>query len=423
MDTELLNRYRNAVTHLLNEPGDAGLMKPFINDLKNYLGNITSISTDLDMNDWNDENTSQGVAISPVQAAKCTEETLRTQIFMQGVKFAIEERLKATTDDIHILYAGTGPYGTLLIPYLSVATNPRIKVTLIDIHLENISAIKKLVKHFSITQNIVAITCDDATRWQAPDSQQFDIIISETMTALLKREPQVFIFAHLCQYLSESGTLIPQKISLKAWLTHFNSLMQTEDKPSTDILLKEFYCLNIDEAKRLNTGDTSAFKGSMLIPNGVETNYRLKLTTDIQVYKHLKLTENQCSLNIPLTFLPHDAQLRGGEAIHYEYIMPKCADFIFKFPIKNTIKTETKLAKFTDLNNLGLPGVKRMFERAQAAKCGHSFSIADDEWALWTKLLDSLALPYHETTAALYQSQRIEEFEHWLNINSNLTPS
>ncbi|WP_405601401.1 MULTISPECIES: hypothetical protein [unclassified Pseudoalteromonas] len=73
MDSELLNRYRNAVTHLLNEPGDAGLMKPFINDLKNYLGNITSISTDLDMNDWNDENTSQGVAISPVQAAKCIE--------------------------------------------------------------------------------------------------------------------------------------------------------------------------------------------------------------------------------------------------------------------------------------------------------------------------------------------------------------
>lgn len=37
MDTELLNRYRNAVTHLLNEPADAGLMKPFINDLKKLL--------------------------------------------------------------------------------------------------------------------------------------------------------------------------------------------------------------------------------------------------------------------------------------------------------------------------------------------------------------------------------------------------
>ncbi|CAM2962350.1 class I SAM-dependent methyltransferase [Pseudoalteromonas distincta] len=420
MTIELLNRYRNAVTHLLNEPADAGVMKPFINELKNYLGNITSISTDLDMNDWNDGDTSQGVAISPVKAAKCTEETLRTQIFMQGVKLAIEERLKATTDDIHILYAGTGPYGTLLIPYLSIATNPRIKVTLIDIHPENICAIKRLVKHFSITQNIVAITCDDATCWQAPPSQQFDIIISETMTALLKREPQVFIFAHLCQYLHNSGTLIPQNISLKAWLTPFKSLMSIEGSTTDDILLKEFYCLNIDEAKRLNAGDKSSFKGSMLIPNGVDTNYRLKLTTNIQVYKHLKLTENQCSLNIPLIFLPHDAQLRGGEAIHYEYITPNNADFIFTFPIKNTIKTMNELARFTDLNNLGLPGVKRMFEHAQAAKSGHPFSIADDEWALWTKLLDSLTLPYHETTAALYQSQRIEEFEHWLVTNSNL---
>ncbi|MBB1395940.1 class I SAM-dependent methyltransferase, partial [Pseudoalteromonas sp. SG44-4] len=237
---------------------------------------------------------------------------------------------------------------------------------------------------------------------------------------LLKREPQVFIFAHLCQYLSDSGTLIPQEISLKAWLTPFKSLIPTEDKPSIDILLKEFYCLNIDEAKRLNTGDTSAFKGSMLLPNGVEINYRLKLTTDIQIYKHLKLTENQCSLNIPLIFLPHDAQLRGGEAIHYEYIMPKSADFIFTFPIKNTVKTEADLALFSDLTRLGLPGVKRMFERAQAAKSDHPFSIADDEWALWTELLDTLTLPYHETTVALYQSQSIEEFEHWLVTNSNL---
>lgn len=423
MGTELLNRYRNAVTHLLNEPSDAGLMKPFISDLKDYLGDITSISTELDMNGWDAANTPQGVAISPVQAAKCTEEVLRTQVFMQGVKLAIEERLKVTTDDIHILYAGTGPYGTLLIPYLSIATNPRIKVTFIDIHPENISAIKKLVKHFSITQNIVVITCDDATRWQAPDSQQFDIIISETMTALLKREPQVFIFAHLCQYLSDFGTLIPQNISLKAWLTPCKSLMPAEDNPTADILLKEFYCLNIDEAKRLNTRDTSSFKGSMLIPNGVTANYKLKLTTDIQVYKQHKLSENQSSLNIPQTFLPHNAELRGGETIYYEYITPAHADFIFTFPIKNTVKTAAELALFSDLTRLGLPGVKRMFEHAQASKGGNSFHIDDDEWALWTKLLDSLALPYHETMAALYQSQRIEEFEHWLNTNSNLTPS
>lgn len=423
MSADVLNTYQSAVSHLLNESANAGLMTPFINDLKNYLGNITSISTDLDMNDWNDENTSQGVAISPVQAAKCTEETLRTQIFMQGVKLAIEERLKATTDDIHILYAGTGPYGTLLIPYLSVTKNPRIKVTLIDIHPENISAIKKLINHFSINQNITSIVCDDATRWQAPESQQFDLIISETMTALLKREPQVFIFAHLCQYLSDTGTLIPQKVSLRAWLTPFTSLIPLKGKRNADILLKEFYCLDIDEAKRLNAADNSSFKGRMQIPNGVETNYRLKLTTDIQVYKHCKLTENQCSLNIPLTFLPHNAELRGGEYINFEYITPQSADFVFTFPIKKIIKTKIKLTKFSELNNLGLPGVKHMFEHAQAAKCGCSINIDEIEWTQWTNLLDSLALPYHETTAALYQSQRIEEFEAWLSTNSNLTLS
>jgi hypothetical protein len=199
--------------------------------------------------------------------------------------------------------------------------------------------------------------------------------------------------------------------------------MSAEANTTDDILLKEFYCLNIDEARRLNAGDASSFKGNMLIPNGVDTNYRLKLTTDIQVYKHHKLTENQCSLNIPLTFLPHDAQLRGGEAIHYEYITPHSPDFVFTFPIKKIIKTKIKLTKFSELNNLGLPGVKHMFEHAQAAKCGCSINVDENEWTQWTNLLDSLALPYHETSVALYQSQRIEEFETWLSTNSNLTLS
>ena len=423
MDIDLLNRYRNAVAHLLHDIDDTGLMTPFINDLKDYLSHVTAISPELDMNDWHNNNTPQGVAISPVQAAKCTEEVLRTQIFMKGVKHAIEERLKTTTHDIHILYAGTGPYGTLLIPYLSITSNPRIKVTFIDIHPDNVIAIKKLINHFSITQNMTDIVCADATLWHAPDSQKFDIIISETMTALLKREPQVFIFAHLCQYLATSGTLIPQDISLRAWLTPSQPLIPVKDGDKTDILLKEFYSLNIEEAKRLSAGDRSSFKGSIMLPADLKPNYILKLTTDIQVYKHHKLTENQSSLNIPLKMLPHDAELRGSEAIHYEYVTPHCADFAFKFPIKEVIKHKDELAKFSEINRLGLPGVKRMFEHTQANKTGHSLRIDDEEWASWVTLLDSLSLPYHETTAALYQSQRLEEFEHWLTTNGKLTLS
>ncbi|TMP68404.1 class I SAM-dependent methyltransferase, partial [Pseudoalteromonas ruthenica] len=78
----------------------------------------------------------------------------------------------------------------------------------------------------------------DATEWQATEPQSFDIIISETMTALLKREPQVFIFAHLSQYLKPSGVLIPEEVSLKSWLVN---------QAEPDYLLGEFFKLDINQ--------------------------------------------------------------------------------------------------------------------------------------------------------------------------------
>ena len=423
MENVSLGKYKIAVTQLLNGATCAGTITPYIKDLLSYLSDKTGVCADFDMNDWDDAKTAKGVAISPVQAAKCLQETLRSQKFMQGVKRAIEDRLNCSDDNIHVLYAGTGPYATLLLPLLCVLKLDRVKATLIDIHPENIDAVKTLINHFDVTNNNTDVVCADATEWQATEPQVFDIIISETMTALLKREPQVFIFAHLCQYLAASGTLIPQDISLRAWLTPSQPLIPVEDGDKTDILLKEFYSLNIEEAKRLSAGDRSSFKGSIMLPADLKPNYILKLTTDIQVYKHHKLTENQSSLNIPLKMLPHDAEFRGGEVIHYEYVTPQCADFVFKFPIKEIIKHKDELAKFSEINRLGIPGIKRMFERAQASKAGLTFSIDDKEWASWTALLDSLSLPYDETTAALYQSQRIEEFEHWLTTHSKLTLS
>jgi len=419
MNTEL-TQYQQAINHLLNKQPDAALMLPNCELLKDYLGDITGISAEFDMNDWDDVKTEQGVAISPVQAAKCAKETLRTQIFMQGVKTAIEERL-TPTQNIHILYAGTGPYATLLLPYLSVIANPQIKATLIDIHPENITAIKKLIKHFSLEDNITDVICADATQWQSTNSQPFDIIISETMTALLKREPQVFIFAHLCQYLSASGTLIPQEVSLKTWLTPNKHNVLNKPTSKHDILLKEFYRLDRAESERLNQGDTSSFQGDIAIPEGVETGYMVKLTTDIQVYNQHKLTENQCSLNVPLSFLPYNASLRAGENIHYEYITPESADFVFTFPTKEIAKTDIELADFNELNRLGLPGIKRMFQQAQANKCGYSLTSNEEEWTLWTNLLDSLNLAYHDTTAALYQSESLKEFEQWVEEKSNMS--
>ncbi|KAF7769888.1 hypothetical protein PCIT_a2809 [Pseudoalteromonas citrea] len=405
MENVSLDKYKMAVTQLLYEAPCAGTMTPYINDLLNYLSDKTGVYADYDMNDWDDAKTAKGVAISPVQAAKCLQETLRSQKFMQGVKRAIEDRLNASDDDIHVLYAGTGPYATLLLPLLCVLKLDRVKATLIDIHSENVAAVQALINHFDVASNIIDVVCADATEWQATEPQLFDIIISETMTALLKREPQVFIFAHLSQYLKPSGVLIPEEVSLKSWLVN-------EVEP--DHLLGEFFKLDINQSRALYEGDTSAFSGAQLIPEGFETGYRLKLTTDIKVYDSVYLTESECSLNIPLTFLPHKAVLKGGEKVSFEYVNPQSADFIFKFPKDDKPQTEVELSNYDAVTSNGLIFIKRTYERAQINKHGLKYAVPENEWQAQMKLFELMGLSVHSAIQALYEYESFSLFDSWL---------
>lgn len=413
--TELLERicmehvsdseYKNAVLALLNSEPDAGLMAPYISVLVEYLATTTGISAHFDMNEWNDATTDQGVAISPVQAAKCLQETLRSQKFMQGVHSAIKDKAAQSDETIQVLYAGTGPYATLLLPLLSVLEYTQVKATLIDIHPENVAAVKALITHFGVEDNIIDIVCADATQWQASENRSFDIIISETMTALLKREPQVFIFAHLSQYLKPSGVLIPEEVSLKSWLV---------DDINPDVLLGEFFKLDLEHALDIYKGDRSAFSGSQLIPEGFETGYRFKLTTDIKVYGTHYLTENECSLNIPLTFLPHKAILKGGDKIHYDYVTPNSADFVFRFPLKVIPTSEQELSSWDVTTSNGIKLVKRIYERSQTGKHGGGLSVPDNEWQAQLRLVELLDLPLHSVMQALFEYESFPLFEQWL---------
>ena len=402
--------YEKAVKTLLSNKPDAGAVNPNIKVLVNYLAAVTDISANDDMNDWHDINTEQGVAISPVQAAKCLQEPLRSQKFMQGVQSAISDQLAKNNGTINVLYAGTGPYGTLLLPLLSILKNNAIKVTLIDIHSENIQAITKLIKHLGIEDNIIDIVCADATKWQNPNSITFDIIISETMTALLKREPQVYIFAHLSQYLNLSGVLIPEQVSLKAWASN------NQEK----VLLGEFFKLDIDLAKAINAGDTTSFSGELLIPDNCNIEHECTLSTDITIYKEHCLTTNECSLNVPLTFPDYHANLIAGECIKYEYVNPSNADFIFSFPKNNLPENVSELTDYDAKTQSGLVLFKRIHQRTQIIKQGKNIPQDEQEWSAQNRLFELLALPLHEGLQELHQHASFESFERWLNEHCSL---
>lgn len=182
----------------------------------------------------------------------------------------------------------------LLLPYLAAFPAAPVHATLLDIHADNIAAVQKLVDLLQLKGRVVALERADATCWTAPEGQFFDLIISETMNTLLRREPQVWIFSHLQQYLKADGDLIPQKICLQAWLA------VEQKRGVADFRLGDLFTLDRDVARRLFQGDHALLSGEIPLPDNCPEHDCLKLTTDIKVYRDYWLRENQSSLNMPV---------------------------------------------------------------------------------------------------------------------------
>ncbi|MEF1229151.1 class I SAM-dependent methyltransferase, partial [Vibrio fortis] len=245
----LRDSIHNNTQQLLQQPNDAGICKHFVDQLVDKLAAATGISAEFDMNDWQSAELPTGVAISSVQAAKCVKEILRTQIFLKGVHQCFQDKL-AQKESINVLYAGTGPYGTLVIPLLHLFRADQVKLWLLDIHPQNIESLKLLINELGVSDRVEFMGVADATRWQPDGNVTFDVLVSETMTALLAREPQVSIFSRLQRYLADDGELIPQQIVLGT------ELAAADSSGLLPIKLGSFFKLDRKTCRAIAAGDS-----------------------------------------------------------------------------------------------------------------------------------------------------------------------
>ncbi|BDY06003.1 hypothetical protein [Ferrimonas sp. YFM] len=226
--------------------------------------------------------TDAGKAVSPLVAAMCAKEYMRVHQFQLGILKAINER----SQPVRVLYAGTGPLGSLVLPLLLLLKPGQVRVTLLDIHQESLDSLKQILDLLNLWDFIDDLILADAIHWQT--ESRFDLIVSETMKAMLEQEPQVRIFANLEQFLSPDGSLIPRAIELRAYFYQ----RQGRHLAVTD--LGPFFVLNRETAELLR--ECQQIQGQLRFPvNGVAE--RLELHTRIQIYDDIELSGRQCSLN------------------------------------------------------------------------------------------------------------------------------
>lgn len=300
-------------------------------DLAEFFGEISSISTKdnhLESNDSTHTNLKTGVAISPLDAAICINEYMRTTKYIRGVFDAINDLLVRFKDEkIHLLYAGTGPYATLVTPLLHLFDSNRLEVTFLDIHQSSLDSVKDILTTQKICSFAKDYVCTDATTYKC--ESKVHIIVTETMRLAFEGEPQVNITLNLLPQLCEDGVFIPECVNIHLE-SSLKKLVQKENSLE-NIKKSEFLAdiIKLDTKKQWDK-ENLILTPTLEIKEDIKDGYELFFCTQIQVYKNHILNENECSLNLPLTLLLSSKVIKG-DVLEFSYEFENRPEILYKY--------------------------------------------------------------------------------------------
>ncbi len=227
-----------------------------------------------------------GKFVSQTMAAHCVKDVMRTCRFIRGLHQAIEDQL-AKNGSVHILYAGCGPFAALFTPMTSQFSAEQVKVTLMEISKLPLEKVEKMYTHMGLTDYVQAYINGDGTDPEIQFDDQYDIIISETMQAGLKKECQVPLTRNLVRFLADGGTFIPQNIKVEATMEG----PKTQDQPN-EMLIGSVYELDYLKVPAKN------HQTELDIPSG-EYEF-MKMRTSVQTYKDEWLGFNESGVTTSL---------------------------------------------------------------------------------------------------------------------------
>ena len=156
-----------------------------------------------------------GDAIPPLEAIGCLRhDSYRVQMFLRGVRDAIREKLENNGGEkVRVLYAGCGPFATLALPLTTQFESSEVEFTLLDIHPESVTCIKKLIEELRLEEYFFGIYCCDAITYRH-QGEKPNIVMTETMNSALLDEPQFPITLNLLKQTDHEGILIPENIKV-----------------------------------------------------------------------------------------------------------------------------------------------------------------------------------------------------------------
>lgn len=252
-----------------------------------------------------------GVALSSSGAADCVDDYLRTVFFIKGVYKAL---IKLCADfperSINVLYAGCGPYATLILPLLPLFNKERINAVLIDINNSSIKSVQNLLSIFNLEDYKMQLVEADATTYIKPEDFSIDLAISETMHYALTREPQVAITKNIMQQLSSHSLFIPEEIKIDLAFSFFDfepylkkAVYEGKGRKqlqpySHNVFVDRLFTINKEHFSRENPNliiESSFY----ILPDNFADHPDVCLFTEVKIYEDIELKTAESYITNP----------------------------------------------------------------------------------------------------------------------------
>lgn len=322
---------KELAAELLSEEINYALLQGKLEDFKSMLLRVSGLNVE-SLSSKEDLQFENGIAIGPAWAALCTDDFMRTRQFVRGIYKAIEHLRHKKQNPINILYAGTGPFATLILPLLTKFDADEIQLTLLEINPETIAYLEQTFKQLDLLTYVEHIICADASNYYIEAHQKVDLLISETMQNGLQKEQQVPIMLNLVRQLRSDTIIIPNKIQLD--LALIDSRINQEQglieppqfKPIKTLLefdkvfIKHFLA-EAEKRKRhdvIDLCDQVCFRQEKL-----EDYTHLAILTAIRVYEDEWIENNASGLTVPKVLLDLNNLDKAIDKISIRYVMDK----------------------------------------------------------------------------------------------------
>jgi hypothetical protein len=168
----------------------------------------------------------------------------------------------------------------------------------------------------------------DASSYRHTDGE-IHLLIIEALQRALEKEPQVALVLNLAPQLSDGGLMVPERVSVEAWLGTLVPVTHPIDQE--EIITWEGCEQSLGTILELTRNSSMAALANAVLIEIPEnsSNQRLSLKTTIQVFGTSVLGERECGLTMPKE-LTELGELRAGTRIEFRYLMGPEPGFIYR---------------------------------------------------------------------------------------------